>query len=73
MSEKKAIPDYLERVIIEYAELKAKVAVLAKMLAGGQPKFVSDKQWDLLNEQHTHMTRYQTVLWQRITDSLMNL
>lgn len=69
----KNIPDYLERVIVEYAELKAKVSLLAKMLAGEQPKFVSDTQWALLNEQHTHMTNYQTVLYQRITDSLRAL
>lgn len=69
----KKIPDYLERVIVEYVELKAKIDLLAKMLAGDKPKLVSDKQWNLLNEQHTHMTRYKTVLWQRITDLLMNL
>ena len=73
MSDKKEIPDYLERVIIEYAELKAKIAPLAKMLASEKPAFVSDTQWVLLEEQHSHMTNYQTVLYKRITDSLRAL
>lgn len=73
MSDKKEIPDYLERVIIEYAELKAKITPLAKMLASEKPVFVSDVQWDLLEEQHSHMTNYQTVLYKRITDSLRAL
>ena len=73
MSDKKEIPDYLERVIIEYAELKAKISPLAKMLASEKPAFVSDTQWILLEEQHSHMTSYQTVLYQRITDSLRAL
>lgn len=72
MSENK-IPNYLERVIIEYVDLKAKIAPLAEMLANEKPAFVSDTQWLLLNEQHTHMAKYQTVLYQRITDSLRGL
>lgn len=69
----KNIPDYLERVIIEYAELKARIEPLAKMLANEKPEFVSDTQWVLLEEQHSHMTNYQIVLYKRITDSLRGL
>ena len=57
---------FQERVILEQKELQTKVDALNALLVKGQPEFIDDEQWQLLNEQHKHMTEYNVTLLQRI-------
>ncbi len=73
MNDTNKLPDYLKRMIVENKELQIKLGALTTMLKQGQPKFVSDNQWLLMQRQHEHMKQYQAVLGQRIDDAVFNL
>lgn len=55
-----------QRVIDEKDELKSKMDKLCEFLQKGQPSFIDDKNWTLLNEQHDAMNWYYTILISRI-------
>ena len=55
-----------ERVILEQQELQIKIEALANMLDKPKPDFISQVQWDLLQEQYKHMWSYGNTLRQRI-------
>lgn len=57
---------FQERVISEQIELQSKLDALNALLVKGQPEFIDDKNWQLLNEQHKHMSEYNVTLLQRI-------
>ena len=51
-----------ERLVIEREELFARVRDLNNMLDKGQPKFIDNFQWQLLNEQKEQMDTYLATL-----------
>lgn len=55
-----------DRLIIEQRELFEKLDKLETFLDKGQPDFINDEQWKLLQEQHLHMDAYNDVLTRRI-------
>lgn len=57
---------FQERVISEQIELQSKLDALNALLVKGQPEFIDDENWQLLNEQHKHMSEYNVMLLQRI-------
>lgn len=56
----------LERVVLEEQELQSKIEALANMLDKPKPDFISQVQWDLMQEQYKHMWSYGNILRQRI-------
>ena len=56
-----------DRVRLEQRELNEKLDALENFLDKGQPKFIDDQQWALLQEQQKHMDAYNDVLVKRIT------
>ena len=62
---KKLLP-HEQRVVSEKDELKIKLDALISFLQNGQPKFIDDKNWVLLQEQADAMNWYYTILISRI-------
>ena len=58
--------DYLERMVTEEMQLQAKLYGLSRFLANPKPDDVLDEEWELLKEQHLHMTVYRRILEKRI-------
>lgn len=56
-----------DRVRLEQRELNEKLDALENFLDKGQPNFIDDEQWSLLQEQHKHMDAYNDILVKRIT------
>ena len=56
-----------DRVRLEQRELYTKLDALENFLDKGQPSFIDDEQWALLQEQQKHMDAYNDVLVKRIT------
>lgn len=65
MSEKILHP-HEQRVVEEKDQLKERLDKLLDFLQKGQPKFIDDKNWALLKEQHDAMNWYYTILLSRI-------
>ena len=65
MSEKSLQP-HEQRVVEEKEQLKERLDKLMGFLQKGQPKFIDDKNWALLQEQCDAMNWYYTVLISRI-------
>lgn len=61
-----SIQPHEQRVIDEKNELKNKLDKLIEFLQKGQPSFIDDKNWALLNEQCDAMNHYYTILISRI-------
>lgn len=55
-----------DRVRLEQIELNSKLDALENFLDKGQPNFINDEQWSLLQEQQKHMDAYSDVLAKRI-------
>ncbi len=55
-----------DRVRLEQLELTQKLDALENFLDKGQPSFIDDEQWTLLQEQQKHMDAYSDVLAKRI-------
>ncbi|EXS21487.1 gp49 domain protein [Acinetobacter baumannii 573719] len=55
-----------DRVRLEQIELTNKLDALENFLDKGQPNFINDEQWALLQEQQKHMDAYSDVLAKRI-------
>lgn len=56
-----------KRVIDEQQELQIKLDALGSFLDKGQPSFIDDLNWNLLDKQFQHMSDYNEVLKQRIS------
>ena len=61
-----SIQPHEQRVIDEKTQLKDKLDKLLEFLQKGQPSFIDDKNWALLNEQYGAMNWYYTILISRI-------
>ena len=61
-----SIQPHEQRVIDEKTQLKDKLDKLLEFLQKGQPSFIDDKNWALLNEQYDAMNWYYTILIGRI-------
>lgn len=55
-----------DRVVLEEEELQIKIEALKNMLDKPKPDFISQVQWDLMQEQYVHMCSYGNILRQRI-------
>jgi len=55
-----------DRVRLEQIELTQKLDALENLLDKGQPAFIDDEQWKLLNKQAEIMDQYNDVLAKRI-------
>lgn len=55
-----------DRVRLEQRELHTKLDALEGFLDKGQPSFINDEQWSLLQEQQKHMDAYNDTLTKRI-------
>lgn len=73
MSNAVELPEHLQRVIVEKRELKIKLDALIAFLNKGQPEFIDDKQWELLDKQYKHMKEYHIILRERIADAMDGL
>lgn len=62
----KELQPHEQRVVAEKDELKIKLDALIEFLQKGQPKFIDDKNWQLLSEQADAMNHYYTILISRI-------
>ncbi|WP_414632335.1 crAss001_48 related protein [Acinetobacter sp. UBA6526] len=51
---------------LEQLELTQKLDALENFLNKGQPSFIDNEQWALLQEQQKHMDAYNDVLAERI-------
>ena len=58
--------DHQQRVIDEKNQLKERLDKLIEFLQKGQPSFIDDKNWELLNEQCDAMNHYYSILISRI-------
>ena len=65
MTEKILQPHEL-RVIEEKDQLKERLDKLMEFLQKGQPDFIDDKNWELLNDQLDAMNWYYTILVSRV-------
>lgn len=61
-----SIQPHEQRVIDEKTQLKDKLDKLLEFLQKGQPSFIDDKNWALLNDQYDAMNWYYTILGSRI-------
>ena len=66
MSNKELQP-HEQRVVEEKEQLGERLDKLRDFLQKGQPSFIDDEQWALLQEQQKHMDAYNDVLVKRIT------
>ena len=55
-----------QRVEVERADLLKRTETLTEMLLKGQPAFIDDYQWQLLNEQKKQMEEYLSTLTIRL-------
>lgn len=62
----KELQPHEQRVVEEKEQLKERLDKLIEFLQKGQPNFISDKNWALLNEQYDAMNWYYTTLVNRI-------
>lgn len=58
----------VDRMAIENLQLLERLKALDSLLEKPQPKFISDKQWSLLQSQRAYMKGYFKVLNERIED-----
>ena len=70
MFEKSYLPSErpIDRMAIENLQLLERLKALDGLLEKPQPKFISDKQWSLLQSQRGYMKAYFKVLDERIED-----
>lgn len=61
-----SIQPHEQRVIDEKDQLKDKIDKLLDFIQKGQPSFIDNKNWTLLNEQYDAMNWYYTILISRI-------
>ena len=61
-----SIQPHEQRVIDEKTQLKDKLDKLLEFLQKGQPSFIDDKNWRLLNWQFNAMQIYNDILKERI-------
>lgn len=57
---------YLSRMLVERTQLVHRLDALSAFLAGEQPEKINDENWQLLHDQHKHMTSYFDTLCKRI-------
>lgn len=57
---------FLTRLQEEYKEVNERATKLATFLQKGQPDNISERDWDDLEEQYTHQSRYEEVLAKRL-------
>ena len=62
----KSLQLHEQRVVEEKEQLKERLDKLMDFLQKGQPKFIDDKNWTLLQEQCDAMNWYYTILISRI-------
>lgn len=55
-----------QRVVDECTQLKTRLDALQQFLQAGQPSFIDDPNWALLQEQYDAMNWYYTILTTRI-------
>ena len=55
-----------QRVVDECTQLKTRLDALQQFLQVGQPAFIDDTNWALLQEQYDAMNWYYTILTTRI-------
>lgn len=55
-----------QRVVDECTQLKTRLDALQQFLQVGQPSFIDDTNWALLQEQYDAMNWYYTILVTRI-------
>ena len=55
-----------QRVVDECTQLKTRLDALQQFLQVGQPSFIDDTNWALLQEQYDAMNWYYTILTTRI-------
>lgn len=60
------VQTFQDRVRFEQRELSEKLDALENMLDKGQPEFIDDENWALLQDQRKHMDAYNDTLVQRI-------
>ncbi|MDE4038818.1 crAss001_48 related protein [Acinetobacter pittii] len=65
MSDKELQP-HEQRVIEEKEQLGDRLYKLFEFISKGQPEFIDDKNWKLLNAQYEAMSQYYVILLQRI-------
>ncbi|WP_182002739.1 crAss001_48 related protein [Acinetobacter lactucae] len=65
MSDKELQP-HEQRVVEEKDQLADRLHKLKEFLDKGQPKFIDDKNWKLLQAQFSVMTEYYVILLNRI-------
>ena len=63
----KELQPHEQRVVDEQQELQIKFNALFIFLEKGQPKFINDDNWRLLNWQFNAMQIYNDILKQRIS------
>lgn len=62
-----AVPDFLQRMIVEQIELNNRYVALSKFLSTGvKPETMSDLSWKLLHDQSNAMESYRDILIERI-------
>lgn len=66
MLNEKTLQPHEQRVVEEKDQLKERRDKLIEFLQKGQPSFIDDKNWALLNEQCDAMNWYYTILLSRI-------
>lgn len=59
----------MQRVQIEYDQLQEKLSKLKTFLAYNKPDFISQKQWELMQQQQKIMGDYVFILYQRLNDN----
>ena len=64
--DEKVYQEHEQRVIDEKTELQKKLNALFEFLKKGQPDFIDDKNWQLLDKQYQSMSDYNETLKQRI-------
>lgn len=57
---------FLTRLQDEYKEVNVRATKLAAFLQKGRPDSISDDDWDDLEEQYMHQSRYEEVLAKRL-------
>ena len=65
-NEQKTLQPHEQRVVEERDQLKDRMDKLREFLQKGQPKFIDDVNWNLLQVQFDAMSQYYAILLQRI-------
>lgn len=66
MSLEQKLQPHEQRVVEECDQLKDRMDKLREFLQKGQPKFIDDVNWNLLQVQFDAMSQYYAILLQRI-------